>query len=205
MCQVSDWERVLAFHGHACPGLVNGYRAALAALERLREMRAEDEELVAIVENDCCAVDAVQVLTGCTFGKGNLIFRDYGKQVFTIGSRKSGRAVRVAVRKSGQSDPSYTALMNKVMAGTAGPEEREAFAAMREARIRELLEMPEEELLDVREARVDLPPKARIFRSVVCSSCGEAAMEPRVRMRDGEPVCIPCADNYATPLAGGGK
>ncbi|MGQ5711466.1 TraR/DksA C4-type zinc finger protein [Desulforudis sp. DRI-14] len=63
--------------------------------------------------------------------------------------------------------------------------------------------MPKEELLDIREVRLDLPPKARIFPSVVCASCGEAAMEPRVRMRDGKPVCIPCADSYAAPPAGG--
>nr|WP_279383444.1 FmdE family protein [Methanobacterium formicicum] len=25
-------------------------------------------------------MDAIQVITGCTFGKGNLIFKDYGKK-----------------------------------------------------------------------------------------------------------------------------
>mgnify|MGYP002866640913 CR=1 FL=1 len=41
--------------------------------------RAEDEEIVAIVETDACSCDVVQVITGCTFGKGNLLYRDYGK------------------------------------------------------------------------------------------------------------------------------
>jgi len=63
----------------ACPGLPGSLRA----LKELKG-RAEDEELVAVVENNLCAVDAVQVMTGCTFGKGNLIFRDYGKQVYTL-------------------------------------------------------------------------------------------------------------------------
>lgn len=49
-------------------------------MEALGGGRDIDEEMVAIVENDSCAVDAIQVLTGCTLGKGNLIFRDYGKQ-----------------------------------------------------------------------------------------------------------------------------
>jgi len=31
MCQVSDWEKVVAFHGHICIGLAAGYRASLAA------------------------------------------------------------------------------------------------------------------------------------------------------------------------------
>lgn len=205
MCQESDWERALNFHGHICPGLATGYRVAQAALARLRADRSEDEELVAIVENDSCAVDAVQVLLGCTFGKGNLVFRDYGKQVYTIGSRESGRAVRIAVRdRKRDVDPSYTDLMNKVMAGTAGPEEMETYRQKREDRILAILEMPEDELLDIRDVQLELPPRARVFNSVICSVCGERVMEPRARVRDGKPVCIECAENYATPLTGGG-
>ncbi len=67
-----DFKKCLDFHGHLCPGLAIGYRAATGALEWLKENRSEDEELVAIVETDACGADAVQVLTGCTFGKGNL-------------------------------------------------------------------------------------------------------------------------------------
>jgi len=43
------------------------------ALKKLRSHRATDEEFVAIVENDSCSVDAIEVVTGCTMGKGNLI------------------------------------------------------------------------------------------------------------------------------------
>jgi formylmethanofuran dehydrogenase subunit E len=71
-------EDIAEFHGHTCPGLAIGYRVSRYALEALGG-RSEDEELVAVVENDSCAVDAVQVMTGCTFGKGNLIFHDYGR------------------------------------------------------------------------------------------------------------------------------
>jgi formylmethanofuran dehydrogenase subunit E len=51
---------------------------ATAAMELLESFRAEDEELVAIAKNDACSVDALQCVTGRTFGKGNLLFRDYG-------------------------------------------------------------------------------------------------------------------------------
>ncbi|MBC7237871.1 MAG: formylmethanofuran dehydrogenase subunit E family protein, partial [Chloroflexi bacterium] len=91
-------EQAVAFHGHFCPGLLIGYRAALIGLRELGVKRARDEELVAIVETDACGVDAIQVLTGCTLGKGNLILRDWGKQVFTFGRRSDGRMVRVALR-----------------------------------------------------------------------------------------------------------
>ena len=91
-----DFKKCIDFHGHICGGLVFGYKAAKAALEWLEENRAQDEELVAIVENDACGVDAVQVLTGCTFGKGNFIYKDYGKLAFTFFSRKTGQGVRIS-------------------------------------------------------------------------------------------------------------
>jgi formylmethanofuran dehydrogenase subunit E len=87
----ADFKQCEAFHGHVCPGLSIGYRAAKAAMTWLAEKRSEDEEVVAIVETDACSADAVQVLTGCTFGKGNFIFRDYGKMALTLLSRKTGQ------------------------------------------------------------------------------------------------------------------
>lgn len=73
----NDLREAIQFHGHLCPGLALGYRVAKAALRELKAERPRDEELVAIVENDSCAADAIQFITGATFGKGNLIFRDY--------------------------------------------------------------------------------------------------------------------------------
>ena len=91
------YDEIVQFHGHECPGLAIGYRMATAAMETLESFRAEDEELVAIVENDACGVDALQCVTGCTFGKGNLLFRDYGKHVYTIYCRSSRLGVRVRI------------------------------------------------------------------------------------------------------------
>ena len=72
-----SFDDAIAFHGHACPGLAMGYRVAVAAMARLCANRSEDEDLVTVVENDACSVDAVQLICGCTFGKGNLIFQDH--------------------------------------------------------------------------------------------------------------------------------
>src|SRR5512135_3418633 len=93
---MKKYDEVIDFHGHSCPGLALGYRVSLRALSEFKG-RAEDEELVAIVENSSCAVDAIQLMTGCTFGKGNLLFRDYGKQVYTFIKRPSGKSVRISV------------------------------------------------------------------------------------------------------------
>lgn len=63
MCQQpSPWEKSVEFHGHICPGLVLGYKAAVIAMSELGITRAKDEELVAIVENDACGVDAINIL-----------------------------------------------------------------------------------------------------------------------------------------------
>ncbi|MEW6425109.1 MAG: FmdE family protein [Bacillota bacterium] len=200
MCmEKTDWEKAVEFHGHSCPGLATGYRAAQIALRELAETRAADEELVAIVENDACGVDAVQVLTGCTLGKGNLLFRDYGKHVFTFICRNSGRAVRIAVKGGAwrQGGEDSRELREKVMSGAAAPEEEELFRRRQEERIHHILEAPEEEFCAVRHVNVELPPKARIFPSVTCAFCGEPVAEARARVREGKFACIPCAGEYS--------
>ena len=73
------WRDCAEFHGHECGGLTIGYKAALYAIKLLDIGRAEDEEIVCISENDACGVDAIQVMLGCTAGKGNLLFHLAGK------------------------------------------------------------------------------------------------------------------------------
>jgi formylmethanofuran dehydrogenase subunit E len=91
-----DLARCVAFHGHICPGLVYGYLIAKEAMKLMNLGRATDEEIVAICENDSCAVDAFQVLLGTTAGKGHLIIRDFGKNAYTILSRPGQKAYRFA-------------------------------------------------------------------------------------------------------------
>ena len=176
-------KKAVAFHGHHCPGLEIGCRAAAIAMRQLEFARAEDEEIVAICETDACGIDAVQALTGCTLGKGNLIFRDWGKQVYTFGRRQDGKGIRIALRSDAW--PHRSDL---------SPEERRAAAFDR------LNSASDEELFDIRRIEAPLPEKARAFKSVRCSQCGEAVMEPRARLRDGQPVCPEC---YGQPYTRG--
>jgi len=193
----SDWERAVEFHGHSCPGLATGFRVARIALRELESIRSQDEELVAIVENDACGVDAVQVLTGCTLGKGNLIYRDYGKQVYTFACRNSGRAVRIAVKGSAWSnDQEMKEVRKRVFGGTASEEEKEVFQRHQSARTRFILDMPEDDFCTIQHVTIELPSKARIFDSHLCAECGEPVMEPRARVKSGKIVCMPCAESY---------
>lgn len=69
----ASFQKCVELHGHLCPGLAFGFQAAMAGMDFLSEVRALDGEIVAIVETDACGTDAIQVITGCTFGKGNFI------------------------------------------------------------------------------------------------------------------------------------
>ncbi len=185
--------RIQEFHGHMCPGLAMGIRAAEIALEQIGK-HATDEEVVAIVETDMCAVDAIQYLTGCTFGKGNLIHRDYGKNAYTFIRRADNKAIRVLTQPQAWGDPDdeHRRLFAKVRAGDATAEESARFHHLHQAKARRILEAPIENLFAVNEVNINPPKKARIHNSIKCEECGEMAMETRVRKFGGRNLCIPC-------------
>ena len=171
----ADLRQAIEFHGHLCPGLVIGYCAAKAGMQRLGVSRSGDEEIIAIVENDTCAIDAIQFLSGCTVGKGNLFFRDYGKMIFTLASRQSGHAVRLSVRHV--EPPGINQF----------PENER-----REHMVQFMLSVPPEQLFDITEPEIDLPEKARIHQSIQRDACGERAMETRIRNMQGNNLCLAC-------------
>ncbi len=188
-----DFQRCVDFHGHICPGLAIGFRAAKAGLGWLEENRAEDEELVAIVETDACGADAIQVLTGCTFGKGNFHYRDYGKQAFTLLGRRSGRGVRVCLRPGVlELTARHRQLMERIRGNEATREEQDEFGRLHQQKSREVLEEPLEELFTLKEISHVLPPKARIEPSKPCQVCGEPAMASKIQIRGGKEICRSC-------------
>ncbi len=188
----ADMKKIAAFHGHLCPGLAYGYRAAAAALNHLGN-RAVDEELVAVVENDSCAVDAVQVLTGCTFGKGNLIFRDHGKQVYTFFHRGAAKAVRICVEYHREEPPEERAVWDRFHGGERSAELVAQIEALKARKVQAILSAPETELLAVRWLDAAPPSKARIYPTERCDNCKEKVMAPRLQEKNGRRICIPCS------------
>lgn len=193
-------EEVIRFHGHMCAGLAMGIRAAQLALAEIGPHSA-DEEVVALVETDMCAVDAIQYLTGCTFGKGNLIHLDHGKNAHTFIRRSDGKAIRIAARP-GALDPGdeMRELFAKVQAKTASDEERGRFQAFQLARSQEILGAPVERLYTVQELEdVQIPPRARLHASVACAECGEPTMETRIHRLQGRELCLTCFEAALSP------
>lgn len=170
MKNTTNWQKAVEFHGHSCPGLAYGVRASEIALANLATERARDEEMVVITETDACGVDGIQVLTGCTLGKGNLILEDIGKHAFTFALRDSGKALRVVMKNVDIAD--------------------------REEKTKFILEGPQEEVCTLQWINLKLPRKARIFNSIKCEECGEMFMESRGRLQEGKIVCLSCFQEY---------
>jgi len=189
-------DQTISFHGHWCPGLAGGIRAAEWALTQLCT-RSRDEELVAVVETDMCGVDAIQFLTGCTFGKGNLIHKDYGKTAFTFYRRSDGKAARLVARPGMYGDAQQTLgkLHRKMQAQGLTDEEETDLQQARAMIAKRIMESGLEDLFNIRKPDGPVPQKARILPSLICDKCGESAMESRTRRLQDQTLCIPCFEN----------
>jgi len=175
-----DFKSCIKFHGHLCPGLAIGYRAAKLGLRKMGVKRAADEELIAIVENDSCAVDAIQFLCSCTFGKGNLYFKDYGKMVFTFADRVSGKSIRLYFQgiKLENNDNIQESERRNVM-------------------IKAIMEGKDEDIFTITPLEeFQMPPKAVIYESIRCDICGETAISSRIINTKGQKICKNCFQKY---------
>ena len=176
MLDLHYWDKTAAFHGHKCPGLAIGFKAAEGAVDLLglddANLPAVDEEIVCVTENDACCVDAIQVILGCTYGKSNLIPHLRGKMAFSFLNRGTGKGVRLVLK------PDCGAGMDR-----AGFMEY-------------LVNTPYDQLFDVKEPTFKLPEEARIFPSHVCAVCGESTAEYALRVQDDRYVCVDCYDAY---------
>lgn len=173
--------RAVNFHGHHCPGLSFGLRAAVWAVQEFG--RSGDEEICVITETDMCAVDAIQALVGCTFGKGNLLYRPLGKVAFSFYRRVDGKAVRLI------QNPQFWKV-ERQRAEALGKE------AARETFIRAILEAPFEAVFSQTAVREPMPDLARLVQTVICARCGEGVMETMTRkIADEKVCCLACMDS----------
>ena len=165
------WEKCVDFHGHHCGGLRIGYAAAEYAMKLLNIGFSDNEQVVCICENDACGVDAIQVMLGCSIGKGNLLFHMTGKQAFSFYNRATGESVRLVLKPK---------PLNMT------PEESKGYYFDRTC----------EELFDTMEARIPLPTPAKIFDSYNCECCGEKTGSNWIRIVGGKKLCLDCYESY---------
>lgn len=169
--QKTLWNKCVAFHGHSCGGLTIGYQAALYAVQLLELTFSQNEQVVCISENDACGVDAIQVILGCSVGKGNLLFHMRGKQAYSFYNRTTGKSVRL--------------LLKPLPEGMT-----------REESFQYLQGHAPSELFDVKPATITLPEKAQLFDSYRCECCGELTGANWIRLSGGKKLCLDCCRNY---------
>lgn len=187
-----------ALHGHKCPAMPLGLRAGAAAMNALAVPRARDKDLLAIVElgDDHCAHcfgDGVQMITGCTFGKGNIRKVAYGKFGLTLIDRATGRSVRVVPDARRQMAMRQTRFFQeyrmKGVPASRVPDE------VVDPMIEQVMNAPEADLLAVGERfQTVVEKKPESFEVATCDACGEAVVEKYLRVRGGKHVCIPCQE-----------
>jgi formylmethanofuran dehydrogenase subunit E len=171
-------------HGHLCAGQILGVRLAMLGLTRLgiAEPRGADRKrLIAYVEIDRCATDAIGLVTGCRLGKRTLKFRDWGKMAATFVDLKENRAIRIAALEGSRETAArlYPHIENK---------NQQQMQAYRELPDGELFR---EEWVGVEIEAADLPGyKAK---RIACARCGEGVNFGRFAVVGGERLCLSCA------------
>ena len=168
---MKTWQDCVAFHGHECGGLTIGYKASLYAARLLALEFSQDEQVVCIAENDACGIDAIQVMLGCSVGKGNLLFHMRGKSAYSFYNRKTGKSVRLVMKPKPQ-----------------GMTRENSFAYYQACE--------PEEMFEVKEPVLTLPEPARIFESHTCDCCGESAGANWIRLAGDKKLCLDCWESY---------
>lgn len=192
------YEHGLALHGHKCPAMPMGLRVGAAAMNALGVDRAKDGQLLALVElgEDHCATcfaDGVQMITGCTFGKGNIKKLHYGKWGVTLVEVATGRAVRVTPKAEAMLANKQTDFFKEfrekgVPASKVPPEVVEPL-------VQRVMGAPDEKLLSVGEFfTYQIKHRPHSFSSFVCEGCGEMVVEGYARIVGEKRVCIPCQE-----------
>lgn len=199
MIDPKEWlEFGQKFHGHKCPAMPNGLRVGAAAMNALGVERTGDSALHAILDlgdNHCatCFADGIQVITGCTFGKGNIEKTYKGKWAVTLIDKKTNRAVRVSptaeAMLANKKTEFFKDYREKGVPPTQVPD------AVVEPLVVKVMNAPEEMMMNISEVfEYQWKQPVHSFNSFVCEDCGEMTVMEYGRVKDDLKVCIDCAD-----------
>ena len=193
---MKTFEDVVAFHGHLCLDIAMGYRISAAAVREMGSELKNMKEVVALVENETCAVDAIQEFTGCTLGKRNLIMTATGKPVYLLQNTKTQNAVRIYCHYWETFDPdgSHSARRKAMTGPGSTPDQRAEFQKELDQKLQEILTLPEEKLFRIKKIKLAPPPKIGKYKAKPCEQCGEFTHEGRLQEMDKKKVCKECRE-----------
>lgn len=163
------YQKAGELHGHYCPGLAIGVRAAAEALEIL-SVEKKGFNLYCIAESRACYQDGIQMVYGTTLGDGNLELRQRGKTAFNFYDRDTGKSVRL------------------IACDWPQIQDRKEMAEF-------ILTAPLDQVFNQTPVHFTAPPDTFSRKSSMkCSRCGETCSEPFLRVVDGKIVCLDCAE-----------
>jgi len=186
-----QFKAAMAFHGHKCPAMPLGFRAAEAAMQALSVERAQDKELYVISETGKghaagCFVDGIMSATGCTYGKSNIEKKYYSKMAFTLIEVATGRSVRVRLK-----DDFFGNMLESpfVAQRRQGVPPQDVPAEIADPLVDKVLNMPEETFLEVGPVQsAEFPKRRGCFGTNLCAECGERVFIDKLT----DHICIPC-------------
>jgi formylmethanofuran dehydrogenase subunit E len=195
-------EWAFEFHGHECPFMPIGYRMGKLALAYLGAEHEADHGLFVFPElgeghPQTCLMDGLQISTGATYGKVLIAKAFYGKLATTFYSPKKG-AVRYSLL------PDFVDAMGKFeffVYRKKGIEPSQIPLEVRRKVIQWVYDRPDGSVFKV-EPKPDFKytPVKGSFGKTKCTVCGEYVFDRYVRIKDGQPICIPCSGYEKTVL-----
>ena len=183
-------------HGHVCPAMPLGIRAALEAMNKLGVERARNKELHVLMENGpshaaLCFSEGVQVGTSATFGKGEIARTNEGKNAFTLIEKQTGKSIRITIKWE-----FFEKMMSSdfVIKRKEGIEPYNIDQKLPLSMIQNMLKAPAEAIFSFGEIKQVSPIlKKGTFNYHQCTLCQEPVYESGIRIQNGHYVCVACS------------
>ncbi len=173
-----DIEKAAEFHRDCPPGIPIGVYMTDYAMELLGSY----EKLKAVTETSRCLVDAVQVMTPCSFGSPYFKLMDYGKYALTLYDRETGKGVRVYVdakKLDREKYPMLSAWFLRDKSPMGKPDKAKT--------TEEFITKAGRDILSYQRVKINLPPKDELYPPKLCKICGESFIS------EGKDTCKACA------------
>ncbi len=192
------FQDAVDFHRHLCLDIAVGYRAAEILVREMGDELKNMKEVVALVGNQTCALDAIQEITGCTFGKRNLILTQVGKPVYILQNTKTGNSVRAYCRYWDSFDHTeFRALRKAVKKPDATAEQKTTLERLTKEAIDKILSAPESALFQVSHIVLPAPKISGKYPAAACDACGEHTDEALLTETSGKKCCKECVTQKA--------
>lgn len=189
-------SNVAYYHGHLCPELAIGYRAALLASQELGLSRENASQFFVLAENMTSAIESLQLITGCTIGNQNFFAYDLGKHVYYFGrfatAGEPRKALRLALTNLIVDLSHKAAVEKKILAGQADAAELKEYREAINGAVVEILNLPDEELFAKTMISLHPPQPPGRQNYVRCSCCGEVLAVGKSIPGKGDFLCRVC-------------